>query len=274
MSDMPLASFRSLRDKPGADAGALAVQVLTVVARRPNKAEWVMDPDFIDALCTVATSRSGDSFHAVVARMTAAGIRHEEIADHYVPAVARHLGDQWCADQTSFAEVTIGVARLQALLRKLGSEWQTGPWTWSDTAPNAPAVLVLSVADAFHTLGATVLSGQLRRIGLSVRQMLDVTPATAADEVQRIRYDAVFLSASRSEDLEYLRKIVTQIAGSTATPPPVVIGGTILEVADELGVDIKALTGADHATGDLYEAVALCGLDLKPRARMARIQGG
>lgn len=271
MSDMPHASLRSLRDKPGASAGALVAKVLSVVARCPDKTERSMDPNFLEALCAVATSTSGASFRPVIASMATAGIRNEEIADHYIPAVALKLGDQWCADQTSFAEVTIGVARLQALLRELGREWQGNGSTGSDAAPNAPAVLVMSLAEAYHTLGATILSGQLRRIGLSVRQMLDATPAAAATEVQRIRYDAVFLSASRSEDLENLRKIVEHIARSTATPPPVVIGGTILEVAHELGVDIKALTGADHATGDLYEAVALCDLELKPRASVARI---
>jgi MerR family transcriptional regulator, light-induced transcriptional regulator len=87
--------------------------------------------------------------------MGAAGIRREDIADFYVPEVARRLGAAWCEDRTSFADVTVGTARLQGLLREIGPDW------FSDARlGDRPPVCVLVVVsrDEFHTLGAMVLA--------------------------------------------------------------------------------------------------------------------
>ncbi len=187
----------------------------------------------------------------------AQGNRPEDLADIYIPAIARDLGDQWCEDQLGFARVTIGVSRLQAMMRELGPSWASD----NVSDPAAPSILLVVLRDVYHTLGAIVLTSQLRRKGYSVKLLLGGRPTDVADRILRTKYDTVFISSSRGETLESLRQIIDVIKTSMNNPPPVVVGGSILEV--ETVEDLTALTGADFATRIPGEALKFCGLHEK-----------
>lgn len=268
MADMPQSEVRVSSDKPGDRVDALANRAFSVVANRTRRPTRPLDPGFLELMYDIALGSDGPGFAPVIAQMRDAGIRAEDVADHYIPALARSLGRMWCEDEMGFAGVTIGVARLQGLLRDLGPEWRADLVTNSD----APTVLVIVAEDVYHTLGAMVLSGQLRRMGLSVRLMIGANVTQIGSALRRVRYDAVLISASCGETFESMRRIVAEIKGSTSSPPPVVIGGTVLETALDLGADIRVLTGADYATSDPAEAFALCGLDLRPYADPYRMR--
>lgn len=180
------------------------------------------------------------------------GVTEIMLADQYIPVVARILGDLWVSDHIGFADVTIGSARLQAMLRELGPDWA------ADTiaAADAPSVLLLTPPNASHTLGAVVLAGQLRRRGYSVRITFDADRSRTAQIMDRIPFDAVFISAAHSESLEKISRMVEFIKTLTPKQLPVVLGGTVLEVS----ADIASITGVDLATSDLDEAERFCGL--------------
>jgi len=186
-----------------------------------------------------------------------AGISAETMADCYIPIVARELGEAWCVDELGFADVTIGSARLQAMLRELGPEWTAG----QTMQPDASTVLLLVPEGQYHTLGAMILSGQLRRVGLSVRLVLGASTSDVKNILEMADFDAVFISAVRGVSLEILRKIVNCIHVSRGTNTPVVVGGTALELHD----DIVSLTGADYVTNSADEAISLCNLRTRPR---------
>ena len=194
------------------------------------------------------------------ARMLAAraGVTAEDMADHYIPAVARDLGEQWCTDQLGFAEVTIGTARLQAMLRDFGESWSAD----QGMNPNASTILLAVLDDVHHTLGAFVLSGQLRRKGLSVRLLLGATAKNINESCEMAQYDAIFISSSTGNSLETLRKTIDSVRKAQTTVPPVVIGGSLVETT----ADMIALTGTDYIANTADEAIALCNLRTKPRA--------
>ena len=66
-------------------------------------------------------SRSTD----IVQRLRDMGISDHAIIDHYIPETARRLGADWVADRLGFADVTIGSAKLQSMLRELVEEENT-----------------------------------------------------------------------------------------------------------------------------------------------------
>lgn len=193
--------------------------------------------------------------------VTRTGVTSEAMADIYIPTVARNLGDQWCEDQLGFAEVTIGSARLQSMLRDLGEGWAAD----LETKPDASTVLLVVPDAVHHTLGAFVLAGQLRRKGLSVRLMLGATPGNIHEQGEHAHYDAVFISACTGDKLETLRKIVDSVRQVQHAAPPVLIGGTLLET----NADVVALTGTDYIANTADEAIALCNLRTKPRINAA-----
>ena len=69
------------------------------------------------------------------------------------------------------------------------------------------------------------------------------------------------MSAARGQSLDSLRQIIENISTVADNPPPIVVGGSILEVQSV--EDILALTGANYATGKPDEALRFCGLITK-----------
>lgn len=189
--------------------------------------------------------------------MLASGITREVIADVYVPFVARAMGDAWCEDEMSFAEVTIGVARLQGLLRKLGPEWRADYCARA----HAPSVLIITQRDEFHTLGAMILSGKLRRLGVSTQLCVGIRPNEVGDRIRKVGFDMVMVSAAKGEGLDSIRRLVDAAKRSVDPAPFVVLGGSVLDT----DLDIRRITGADAATCDPSEALELCGLKIPPR---------
>ena len=153
-----------------------------------------LDAVTLQALSDAAVAPRQEACRKAVSDALAKGVRAEDIADHYIPAIAHEMGYQWCVDRMSFASVTIGVSRLQGMLRDLGPHW-TGDRMMD---PTAPSVLLVVPENVHHTLGAIVLSGQLRRRGISVKLMLGEPPEAVAVQLRRCRYAAVFISASQS----------------------------------------------------------------------------
>ncbi|MEL6685395.1 MAG: cobalamin B12-binding domain-containing protein, partial [Pseudomonadota bacterium] len=185
-----------------------------------------LDNLLFDSLNDAALNPDPKTSRDAIQAALAAGASPEDLADIYIPAVARDMGDRWCSDQLSFASVTIGVSRLQAMMRELGPNWAS-----DNTAPaGAPSILVIVLQDVYHTLGAIVLTSQLRRKGFSVKLLLGGRAEDIAARLMRTKYSSVFISSSRGETLESLRHIIDVIKTSTDTPPPVVVGGTILDV--------------------------------------------
>ncbi len=211
-----------------------------------------------DRLEQAALSSDPEAIPRMLARFLVEDVGPHDIADIHIPAAARSLGDAWCKDEIGFANVTIGCSRLQSMLRELGQFW-TGDGV---LGADAPTVLLIVGYDIHHTLGAMVLSSQLRRKGISVRVMLNAKAQDAALAARRGNYDAIFMSASCGERLESLRYIVESIKREQEHQTPIVIGGTILTEAD----DVQAKTGADYTTNDPDEALALCGLTKTKRS--------
>jgi methanogenic corrinoid protein MtbC1 len=213
-----------------------------------------LDTDVLLKLNDAALSPRPEDCKAAIHAAVAQGTRPEDLADFYIPALAREMGERWCVDKLSFAGVTIGVSRLQAMLRELDPHWASD----DASGPEAPSLLLVVPQEIYHTLGAIVLSGQLRRKGISVKLVLGGKPKDIAERVLRTKYHAVFISSSQDVALESLRRIVAAVKTATKTPPPIVVGGSILEI--ETADSVTALTGADFATQIPDKALRLCGL--------------
>ncbi len=231
---------------------ALASQVLTVVASRsPHNAAKIYNR-LVQQLVEGVRSMERGAQEAAVQDLRRYGCTPTDIADIYIPAAARVLGDEWCRDEVSFADVTIGTARLQGMLRDLEREWMRerpkGP-------ENGPSIAIIC-EDDFHTLGAMVVAGQMRRVGASVRLMLGLTFSERMEILKEHSFDVVMISATRTENLETTRKLVKNIRTVCGNQLPIVLGGTVIEK----NINVKALTGADHVVNDPKEALELCGL--------------
>ena len=195
----------------------------TLPARHSNVG---LDSEILAKLHNAAIGAERETLQDVIRDALAAGHKPEDLADHYIPELARKMGDMWCGNQISFAVVTIAVSRLQSMLRDLGPSWAGD----TSTDPSAPSVMLIVPQDVYHTLGAMVLGSQLRRAGLSVRIMLGVRPDEIATRLRRTTIQAVFVSSSHGETLKSLAKIIDVVKSSVENAPPIVIGGALFGV--------------------------------------------
>jgi|AntAceMinimDraft_5_1070358.scaffolds.fasta_scaffold57524_1 methanogenic corrinoid protein MtbC1 len=259
MSDAQNRQQKNSPVKSDRSVGSLASQALSVLVSRRIAKPGELSERFIVALSRAACSSDPSARDQVVREMLSARINRFEIADGYIPEVARRMGEAWCDDGMSFAEVTIGVARLQALLRDLTENWSVESRMYDDGLN----IVVLMLADDFHTLGPMLVTSQLRRMGASVRLLLGRPLPEIKTTVREQSFDMVLVSVAHVAKLATTGELVKIIRNNMLTPAPIVVGGPAIDFDD----DAKAVTGADHVSNDVKEALTLCGLMDRTKAR-------
>ena len=72
----------------------------------------------------------------------------------------------------------------------------------------------------------------------------------------RTRMLKVGLSGAGRKSLAHVSRIVEKVRAHVASPPPIVLGGTVCN----LGLELDAMTGVDFATTNPPEAMDYCGI--------------
>jgi MerR family transcriptional regulator, light-induced transcriptional regulator len=231
----------------GEDAGIhlFAKQVVDVLARRKTDGQGDAVEPFLSEMTTASFSVDPAAIDSVVAKMLSARVPPIAIVDHYIPAVARRLGKDWDDDTRGFVDVTIGTARLQAVLRHLTTALP------ARVAGSAVRVLVAVPEGEDHTLGAMVVASRLRRDGHNVCLRLQTPLRELIGLARTCRFDAVLVSAGNVERLGPLKTLVGSLKTALPDASPVLLGGAI---ATREG-DFAAETGADAVTADIDTVV-------------------
>jgi methylmalonyl-CoA mutase cobalamin-binding subunit len=253
---------RSSDEAESLHVGGLARQVLAALQTRSTapQGDDSLCPDILGELVTSVLGLGAFEGRSVVDDFLAAGISQTDLADRFVPAAARHLGDCWIEDDLSFARVTLAAGRLQQMLGELVQA--NDLLTPSDRM--MPGVLVLTARNDQHTLGWKLLTLQIRRRGLAARAVPGVSVDEGAELILQAPYDLVLVSASRLTSVEMVADIVARLRAQLADVPPIVLGGIVTEQIGEL----CRLPDIDLITNSLDEALSrrrMC------RARASRV---
>lgn len=234
-----------------------AADVVARLVAREGTASGPLRDGLVDQMIAAVSRPGSAGFDALRPELRRARISATALADLYIPEVARRLGKAWEDDSMSFAEVTIGTARLQAILREIGAGWV------ADTSAGGKAgqtLLLVVPAGEQHTLGAMVLAGQLRRRGISVG--LKVGPGSE-DVLQLLhtrRFDGAMLSVACVEKLESTAALVKTLKRETGGAMPVAVGGAVLLREGNVTISHEA----DIQTNNIEEALQALGLNEAP----------
>lgn len=250
MTDNDTSKIRMAPVSHGASVDALAARVISVLSNKPGALTPAKGEVIHLALREAVLSKSGFSIDETLARLRTMGASDGDLIDLFIPDVARDLGNGWAGSTLSFAQVSMGAARLQGLVPHLEMSHLT-----LDAANlrRADAGLMLIVCpNDDHTLGPLVFASQLRRMGYSVRLSLGRELDALKRQEKLSEFEMVLFSCSYSAVLTTVAQIVSYLKTFGSNRPRTVLGGPILDHVDNL----RQMTGVDVVTNDLSTALA------------------
>ena len=239
-------------DRDSAGVNYFASQVVSLLADRSARAVTEPRESVVESLIAASLSGTVNAFAEVLSELKRHRTSLAGLADIYIPLVARRMGDDWLDDQLSWIEVTVGVGRLQSLLREIGNAWaadQAG-----DTG-HGPVMLLIPDRDQ-HTLGPLVAMGQLRRYGVSVCLRIAPTHDELRSLMATRNFDGVLISVATEEKLPLVAKTVQFLRNVSPKPTPIIVGGAVMSKVE----DPASCTGADLSSNDIGAALEAIGL--------------
>ncbi len=125
---------------------------------------WQISPNAIDEFVSILVDRDDAAAFEFIFGLRDEGAPIENIYLQLLAPSARRLGELWIEDKCHFVDVTIGLARIQALLRALSPDFKAE----SDVDLNGSKALLSVHGSEQHTCGLFMVGEFFRRDGWSV----------------------------------------------------------------------------------------------------------
>ncbi len=239
--------------KSGQKPGGISAQLLESMASKAlyqvasQPAHVPFNPAWVTSLCEAVCDPDWSRKSAVVQQMLDAGVPPLSVVEDYCAEAARVLGEGWCDDTRSFAQVSIGVARLQSLIRDL---FEAVPG--KDIA-HSRDVAVIVRGDEQHTLGAIIVANRLRHEGHSVWLGVGRTDNEIISHLARRDFDMVLVSVAHEHNFETLNGFINHMKMACSPDTPIAIGGSALLRVDP---DATQDPAADLVSANIEDVLA------------------
>jgi methylmalonyl-CoA mutase cobalamin-binding subunit len=189
---------------------------------------------------------------AAVDRLQRQGHSVESLQLDWLGPAAVELGRLWDQDDCSFADVTVGLVRLQCCARRLGRSLP--PIAAADPSLAAPRILLAPVPGEQHGFGLFLVADAFRRAGWDVSQVEAGRAPLRAVAAQA--FDLVGLSIGSTSRADGVPELCTELRRASCRPGlGILLGGPLFALP---GLPAVAATwGADAVAPDARAAVAL-----------------
>ncbi len=174
------------------------------------------------------------------------GVGLESVFLDLLAPTARRLGEMWVEDRCTFSEVTLGLCRLQQVLRHLGNVFDEE----IEPLPTVSSVLLTPIPGEQHTFGLLMLDEFYRRSGWDTVLLMPGGTGEICAAVAHDWFSAAGISASCSFSHDGLRALIGDMRRSSRNPSiAILVGGRAFgadaELARSLGADGTAVDGRD-----------------------------
>ena len=217
-----------------------------------------VSPQDVQAFAKLVLAPDENVAHACIEAMRTSGISVETIYTDLLAPVARYLGVLWEEDLCDFTEVTIGLGRLQQVLRELSPAFGQ-----SNTSTSGSRVLLLPGPGEQHTFGLVMVAEFFRRAGWDVGGGAWEAGADPVVMVQREWFDVVGFSLGNVTQLDDLAACIKSVRAAALNKSICVIVGGPLFLANP---EYVAYVNADAASTNGAQAPELA-------ARLVSAQG-
>ena len=241
--------------KSGQDTAGVsyfASQVVSLLADRSARTISELREPLVTGLILASLVGTKDAFVTLLSEVRRSRISLAALADIYIPEAARRMGQSWHDDEMPWMDVSIGVGRLQSLLREIGTAWSA-----DQAGDTGHGTVLLIVPDREqHTLGPMVAMSQMRRYGVSVCLRIAPPFSELRSLMAQRNFDGILISVSTKDKLEPVARTVQFLKTLMTKPCPIIVGGAVMAKVE----DPAAVTGADFSSNDIGAALEVIGL--------------
>lgn len=192
-----------------------------------------------------------DSFAMLPLRLEAAGLLEqvdalidrgasvETICIDLLAPAARRLGDMWNRDECDFIDVTMGLWRLQEVMREISARSPAGGALHFSEARSA---LFCPMPGDVHNFGALMIEEVFARAGWQSEALVKAERRELLDRVAHTPFDIIGLTLTRDCPSAALGNLIKAIRGVSANPYiSVIVGGRLVNqnpaIVEEAGAD-------------------------------------
>jgi len=254
-----------LRPAPGAVVKTFRTQIIPkiVMALRSlpvvtgHGATERLERGAIEQFADLAVGIDDDAAFTHVDKLLSAGASVESILLELLAPTARHLGALWESDVADFVTVTLGVSRLQRIMRRLGESSFNEP----SHSEGYESVLLTIIPGEQHSFGMSMVAEFFRRAGWNLCTGPFVSHQELTSLVQTHWFDVVGFSVSSDRKLEELKQDICTIRrDSRNRHVGIMLGGPMMIAqpglvaamgADMMSVD--AATAPQQARGLIHQ---------------------
>ena len=206
-----------------------------------NQYRNTLDEEEINKLTNLLLNSEEGSFELAITVLKTHGASIDYIVLELIPAIARKLGRQWEDDDLSFADVSIGVNRLERVIYKLDYLFQANQL---DRQQNK-AIFITGFPGSQHTLGSLIFANFLTYSGWQVHRPHQANIDSMVYGVSSKMLQAIAISVSTNEQLEQLPNLINLLRQKSQNPEIIVlIGGPLYnkapEAFDHIQAEVKA----------------------------------
>lgn len=187
---------------------------------------------------------------AFVDEYLAAGSSVETIFVELLAPAARRLGEYWDADSEDFVGVTMGLWRIQEVLREL--TMRIPPVALP--GHGLRSALFSPMPGEQHSFGTLMIAECFQRAGWETEVLIEPTQSELTGKIARQHYDLIGLTVSHDCSTGVLHGLVTAVKAVSSNPHiRVLLGGRVINEQPDLVIS----SGADATAADALSAVAL-----------------
>ncbi len=199
----------------------------------------------LEAFLRMTLSSEAPALVGFIESMLRGGMALEDAYVELLIPTARRLGDDWVRDTLSFTDVTIGLNRLQQVVRTFA--WKLPP---RDDDGESSSAYFAPCPGEQHGFGLLIVDDHFRRAGWRTCFDTTATLDDAADAVAGQWFDVAGFSATSDRPLESIAALVAAVRRASCNRDLFVMlgGGLFVErpgLARELGADACAHSERD-----------------------------
>ncbi len=217
---------------------------------RPAVISRAITAQDVEQFAKLVLSHEEDLAFGTINAMRARDVSVEKIYLDLLAPTARYLGKLWEDDLCSFTDVTVGLGRLQRVLRELSPALGRSV----EHPSQGRRVLLLPSPGEQHTFGLVMVAEFFRRAGWDVTGGAWAAGADAATLVQAEWFDVIGFSLGAAVHLPQLKASIAAVRHAACNQDiAILVGGPLFGAHPEY----VAQVGADGMTIDGREAPSL-----------------